>query len=47
MAGNWVKVYDKVSVLRVETTINNPREFRIQRLRHQRPMAGASGGGAR
>jgi len=32
MAGNWVKVYDKVSVLRVETTINNPREFRIQRL---------------
>jgi hypothetical protein len=31
MAGNWVKVYDKVSVLRVETTINNPREFRIQR----------------
>jgi hypothetical protein len=32
MAGNWVKVYDKASVLRVETTINNPREFRIQRL---------------
>jgi hypothetical protein len=31
MAGNWVKVYDKVSVLRVETTINNPREFRIHR----------------
>jgi hypothetical protein len=31
MAGNWVKVYDKVSVLRVETTINNPREFRIAR----------------
>ena len=23
-AGNWVKVYDKASVLRVETTINNP-----------------------
>ena len=36
MGGNWVKVYDKVSVLRVETTINNPREFRIQRRRHQR-----------
>jgi hypothetical protein len=42
MAGNWVKVYDKVSVLRVETTINNPREFRIQRFvtndagRHER-----------
>jgi hypothetical protein len=31
MAGNWVKVYDKVSVLRVETTINTPREFRIAR----------------
>jgi hypothetical protein len=31
LAGNWVKVYDKVSVLRVETTINNPREFRIAR----------------
>ena len=31
MAGNWVKVYDKASVLRVETTINNPREFRIPR----------------
>ena len=32
VAGNWVKVYDKVSVLRVETTINNPREFRVLRL---------------
>jgi hypothetical protein len=32
MAGNWVKVYDKASILRVETTINNPREFRIQRV---------------
>jgi hypothetical protein len=31
VAGNWVKVYDKASVLRVETTIHNPREFRIQR----------------
>jgi hypothetical protein len=31
MAGNWVKVYDKASVLRVETTINNPREFRVHR----------------
>jgi hypothetical protein len=27
-----VKVYDKASVLRVETTINNPREFRIRRV---------------
>jgi hypothetical protein len=32
MAGNWVKVYDKASVLRVETTINNPREFRVLRV---------------
>lgn len=30
MARNWVKVYDKVSVLRVET--NNPREFRVLRV---------------
>jgi hypothetical protein len=28
---NWVKVYDKASVLRVETTINKPSEFRILR----------------
>jgi hypothetical protein len=33
MAGNWVKVYDKASVLRVETTINNPREFRCLRVK--------------
>ena len=32
MARNSVKVYDKVSVLRVETTINNPREFRVLRV---------------
>jgi hypothetical protein len=32
MAANWVKVYDKASVLRVETVINNPREFRILRV---------------
>ncbi len=32
MGGNWVKVYDKASVLRVETTINNPREFRVLRV---------------
>lgn len=31
-ARNWIKFYDKVSVLRVETTINNPREFRVLRL---------------
>ena len=32
LARNWIKVYDKVSVLRVETTINNPREFWILRV---------------
>jgi hypothetical protein len=32
LARNWVKVYDKASVLRVETTINNPREFRTLRV---------------
>jgi hypothetical protein len=32
LARNWVKVYDKASVLRVETTINNPREFRVLRV---------------
>ena len=32
LARNSVKVYDKISVLRVETTINNPREFRILRV---------------
>jgi hypothetical protein len=29
MAGNWIKMYDKFSVLRVETTLNNPREFKV------------------
>ena len=32
LARNWIKVYDKASVLRVETTINNPREFRTLRV---------------
>ena len=42
LARNWIKVYDKASVLRVETTINNPREFRTLRVitdddgRHER-----------
>ena len=27
MKENSIKMYDKYSVLRVETTINNPREF--------------------
>jgi hypothetical protein len=31
LARNWIKVYSKVSVLRVETVINNPREFRVLR----------------
>jgi hypothetical protein len=29
MKANSIKMYDKSSVLRVETTINNPREFKI------------------
>lgn len=29
MKGNSIKMYDKLSVLRVETTINNPGEFKI------------------
>ena len=28
---NSIKVYDKANVLRVETTINNPREFKVPR----------------
>jgi len=32
MARNWIKLYDKASVLRVETTINNPSEFRVLRV---------------
>jgi hypothetical protein len=32
LARNWIKFYDKASVLRVETTINNPREFRVLRV---------------
>ena len=42
LARNWVKVYDKASVLRVETTINNPREFRVLRVLtddHEAPAA--------
>ena len=43
MERNSIKIYDKVSVLRVETTINNPTQFRVLRAnadgRHQwRPM---------
>jgi hypothetical protein len=28
---NWIKMYDKWSVLRVETVINNPKEFKVFR----------------
>lgn len=46
LARNSVKVYDKVSVLRVETTINNPHEFRVRRV-FTVTVADARGGGAR
>jgi hypothetical protein len=39
MKNNWLKMYDKFGqVLRVETVINNPREFKVRRwrLRHGR-----------
>ncbi len=36
MKNNWLKMYDKFGlVLRIETVINNPREFRIRRLRER------------
>lgn len=32
MRGNWIKMYDKASrVLRVETVVNQPEEFRVRR----------------
>lgn len=33
MKNNSLKMYDKASVLRIETTINNPREFKVLRVR--------------
>lgn len=33
MARNSIKVYDKASVLRVETTINDPAQFRVLRVK--------------
>jgi hypothetical protein len=34
MKDNWLKMYDKFGqVLRVETVINDPREFRVRRRR--------------
>jgi hypothetical protein len=32
IAGNWIKFYDKWNVLRVETVINKPSDFRILRV---------------
>src|SRR5438067_10613322 len=29
LARNWIKVYNKFSVLRIETVINNPHEFQV------------------
>ncbi len=32
MKDNWLKMYDKFGqILRVETVINDPREFRVRR----------------
>jgi hypothetical protein len=31
---NWLKLYDKWSVLRVETVINNPADYRVFRFEH-------------
>ena len=34
MKGNWIKMYDKMGrMLRIETVINNPREFKVRRRR--------------
>lgn len=33
---NWLKLYDKWSVLRVETVINNPADFRVLRFERDR-----------
>ena len=34
MKANWLKMYDKFAqILRIETVINNPREFRVRRSR--------------
>lgn len=33
---NWLKLYDKWSVLRVETVINNPSDFRVLRFENDR-----------
>jgi hypothetical protein len=33
---NWLKLYDKWSVLRIETVINNPADFRVLRFENDR-----------
>jgi len=34
MARNWIKVYDKANLVRVETTINDPTQFRVLRVKN-------------
>jgi len=36
MKRNSIKMYDKASVLRIETTVNNPREFKVLRVSQTR-----------
>lgn len=44
MTGNWLKMYDKFSrVLRVETVINRPQEFRVHRPRFHRDGTSTQG----
>lgn len=38
---NSIKMYDKNSVLRVETTINNPREFKVFRFSNEAKRSGS------
>src|SRR5206468_10936876 len=41
---NWIKMYDKSGlVLRVETVINNPEEFRFERRSFARAKAKSNG----
>jgi hypothetical protein len=42
---NWLKLYDKWSVLRVETVINNPADFRVFRFEHRAGAVEAAGCG--
>ena len=49
LARNWIKVYNKFSVLRVETVINNPDKvkFRGPSQSSKTTKAGVRGGGPR